>query len=175
MMNKIKPIIQNSPYVPDCGDILSGGEYIVRKVKDSEEMGRFISYGFSVNPWVSINRMGIDVENLKNVFKYICPYTGNIYYHFLPLAIILSDNSDVNFYRIPPYNTPDWDFFFDLSWNKCKIYGDYEMSSIAESMLGHGYTDYTLPSDGSGKFIKVLIELSNGDFLFGYCWEWYNK
>jgi len=170
----IKPITQKRPYKPDCGDILSGGEYLVRMVKDKEDLGNLLGANIvSQNPWSSLKRLGIDTESLKKAFKYHCPYTGNIYYHFIPAAILVKS---VEPYRKYPYDEIDWDWAFDLEWNRERTKeGHPELNNVGESMLGHGYTEGTLPSDGSGSFIKVLIELSNGDYLFGYCWEWYNK
>lgn len=174
----IEPVIQKQPYTPDCGDILSGGEYLVREVKGSEIIGNFLSsQAVSDNPWKSLKVLGIDVAPLKKAFQYSCPYTRNTYYHFIPLAILLIEGHDVDMYRKGPYESPSWNFAFDLEWNKkrCHTFDDFGLNRVADSMLGHGYTDGTLPSDGSGEHIRVLIELSNGDFLFGYCWQWYNK
>lgn len=160
----IKPIIQKQPFTPDYGDILSGGEYLAREVKGSEIIGNFLStQAINNDPWETLTALSINVAPLKKAFQYSCPYTRNTYYHFIPLAILLIDGHDIDMYR-KGYESPSWDFAFNLKWSKQCC-----------SMLGHGYTDGTLPSDGSGKHIKVLIELDNGDFLFGYCWLWFNK
>jgi len=171
----IKAIIQKKPYVPEIGDILSGSEFIVRKVKNDEKLGNFIfANAISHNPWITLKKLDIDAEQLKKEFEYKDPFTDNTYYHFIPLAIIVKD---VNVYRKGRYSSKDCDYLFDVEWNTSFVCKDKhpELNSISKSMLGHGYTDGTLPNDGDGKHIEVLIELDNGDFLFGYCWEWYNK
>jgi len=183
----IKPIIQKKPYKPDIGDILSGGEYIKKNVRDvshvagkSDEFKTFfgdIGKGFiSIygNPWEILEDMNIETADFKKIFQYECPYTGNTYYHFIPIAIIVNHKSDVQQYRQLNFASESYDYRFDLEWI-LKMQKIPEIDDIGRSMLGHGFTSGTLPSDGDGKFIRVLIELDNGDHLFGHCWEWYNK
>lgn len=172
----IKPVKCEKPYIPETGDIISGGEYIAKRVLKKEVLGPVIfAYAVERNPWKSLKGMGIDTTSLEEAFKYECPYTGNTFYHFIPAAIIIKN--DVKVYRKPPYDSKDYNYAFDLEWiNESILKGQHpELGSIAESMLGHGYTSYALPTDGDGGWIEVLIELDNGDYLFGVCWEWYNK
>ena len=177
----IKPIVQNKPYCPEFGDILSGNEYIKTAVHckagaSFKEVFGDIGRGFIPviqNPWQFLEKINIIIEGLKKTFQYECPFTHNTYYHFIPIAIVVNYNSTVEQYRQPNFEN-SWDYLFDLEWvlHMCKM---PEIDSIQRSMLGHGYTFATLPDDGSGKFIKALIELDNKDHILGYCWEWYNK
>ena len=177
----IKPVIQKNPYKPDCGDILSGGEYLVRKVDYKEKLGDYLWISlFGNNPWNALERLGIESKELKETFKYKCPFSDNIYYHFTPVVLVLNNGVDSyrkyyeeqNGIKDPLYT----DYLFDTKWGRrLSMEVLPEATTIQMAMLGHGYTEGTLPSDGSGDFINVLIELDNGDFLFGHCWEWYNK
>lgn len=47
--------------------------------------------------------------------------------------------------------------------------------SITRGLMGTGYTDFTNPNDGSASIAPYGIELENGDFIYGVCWEWANK
>jgi hypothetical protein len=172
----INPIIQKKPYTPDNGDILSGGKYIVRKVKNIEDLGSLLSAtALSNNPWKSLKMLNVETEHIRKAFQYLCPYTDNKYYHFIPAAIVIKNGVDA--YRKPNYEDKSFDYLFDLDWvTNCVFQHKHpHLNSIGKSMLGHGYTDGTLPNDGHGNHIEVLIELDNDDYLFGYCWEWYNK
>jgi hypothetical protein len=177
----IQPITQVKPYKPEFGDILSGGEYLVRKVKNKEDLGDYLWVGtFGNNPWHAIERLGIDSTKLKAIFRYSCPFTDNVYYHFIPVVVILKNGEKTYRKTFEDANggpSTGFDYLFDLEWSRgLTIKGVLpEANTIQMTMLGHGYTDGTLPNDGSGDFINVLIELDNGDFLFGHCWEWYNK
>lgn len=174
----IKPVVQKKPYKPEIGDILSGGEYLVKKISNKDRLGPFIfSTTISRNPWESLRQMGIDVDPLIKVFKYECPYTNNIYFHFIPAAILLENKNKAKVYRKPPLDDKSWDFMFNVDWiNDNLLRGAHpELDPISLSMMGHGYTKGTLPTDGNGGFIETLIELDSGDHIFGLCWEWYNK
>lgn len=172
----INPVVQRKPYTPKTGCILSGGDFIVKKVEKTDVLGQVIfACAAERNPWVSLKSMGVNSDPLVEAFKYECPYTGNTFYHFIPVAIVIKN--DVDAYRKSPYDLKDFDYMFDLDWiNNDLLRGQHpELNTISESMLGHGFTTCTLPTDGDGGWIEVLIELDNGDYLFGVCWEWYNK
>lgn len=175
----IKPVKQTTPYKPEIGDILSGGEYLVRKVENKEKLEDYLWIGtFGNNPWHAIERLGVDSKELRESFRYECPFTKNTYYHFIPVVLVVKNGVEQyrDKFEVDNGSGEHNDYLFDLEWTK-KMSGGVlpEASSIQMSMLGHGYTVGTLPSDGWGDFINVLIELDNGDFLFGHCWEWYNK
>ena len=49
------------------------------------------------------------------------------------------------------------------------------LSRIEQVLLGSGYTDFTLPSDGSVGVSWQFVALSNGDVLLLAGLEWFNK
>ena len=51
----------------------------------------------------------------------------------------------------------------------------FKATGIIAAMMGHGYTTFTLPSDGSGDKVLGIVKLSNGDELLVHCWVWFNK
>jgi hypothetical protein len=166
----IKPAKNNQSYSPDNGDILYGSRYVLNEVKieDAEHMDRLpICFYNTGNPWISLpKRLGIDADELKKAVEYDCPYTKNKYYWILPTYLVLTSNT------VKYYNGKPDDFEFDIDWWKRS---DIKPNSIQLALLGHGYTNGTLPCDGSGAIKLVLVSLDNGDALLCYCWIWYNK
>jgi hypothetical protein len=167
----IKPIKCEKPYTPDLGDILYGSEYIEKEIK-KEDIKNLNTIPICVynggNPWLSlINRFGIDATVLEEAVKYSCPYTDNHYYWFVPVRLVLRKNT-ITYYK---KDSKD-DYAYDIDWWKSV---NFRMNTIINAHLGHGYTDGTLPYDGSGNTEIVLVPLDNGDALLGYCWFWYNK
>jgi hypothetical protein len=176
MTKIIQPTIRTNPYSPDCGDILDEGKkYILRKVENKEDLGDFVFLScFSNDPWEALKVLNISRVDLQFSFKYKCPWSENWYYHFIPVALVLKNG--VEQYRTDNLKNSSFDYAFDSSWAKQFTNGVLpEADSIQMAFLGHGYTYGTLPCDGNGDLINVLIELDNGDMLFGHCWEWYNK
>jgi hypothetical protein len=175
----VKPIKQTSPYKPEIGDILSGGEYLVRKIGNKEKLEDYLYVStFGNNPWHALERLGIFAEEIRQAFRYKCPFSDNIYYHFIPVALVVKNGTQQYRDKLEKDNGPtvNYDFMFDLKWIKDMSHGVLpEANSVQMAFLGHGYTDGTLPSDGFGEFENFLIELDNGDFLFGHCWVRYNK
>ena len=48
-------------------------------------------------------------------------------------------------------------------------------SEVTTAILGHGYTDGTLPSDGFGHHELACLELENEDLVVGWLYVWFNK
>ena len=63
---------------------------------------------------------------------------------------------------------------YDMKWMKSQYTID-AIGDIQQSLLGHGYTDGTYPSDGDGELILLDAQLDNGDMVVGWGWVWYNK
>jgi hypothetical protein len=167
-----KPIKQEIPYTPEIGDILSGAEFIKRttpELEDFYEWNYFPANSANLNVWESLKKFGIDISELRRTVEYQCPWSNNRFYHFLPIVVIAND---LKLYR-ECFHGDDYMFLGkDMGVTDKYV---FDLNEIHKSMMGHGYTEFTLPIDGHGKWIKVLVELENHDFLFGYCWEWYNK
>mgnify|MGYP003974326559 FL=1 len=51
----------------------------------------------------------------------------------------------------------------------------FKLSEIQEQMMGSGYTYGCNMNDGGHARIPAKVKLSNGDWLFVWFWEWYNK
>lgn len=175
----IKIIRQKKPVKPEIGDILYGQRYAFawwEKEKESLKSYEWITLAdISVNRWRALERLGIDISKVQEEFIYECPFhNGNKYYWFIP-SILLS--RDVNKYRKNPNDKYSREAIaFDQEWiNKMFKQETYHEDNIVKSMLGHGYTDCTLPYDGNGQIELVVLELNNGDFIMGPIWVWFNK
>jgi len=126
-----------------------------------------------MNPFVTIKHIGIQTD-MFNKTKYCCPFSSNNYYGIVPIGIETKNSQP---YRHEGLERQDCDWVFDLEWqqkNVKSLLEDYN-DPIIFAFLGHGFTDYCLPYDGSNKIVNVKIELSNGDFIIAKTFEWYNK
>jgi len=177
-MEKIK-IINRTDKDPLCewGDILYGGKYIqsIRKKNKSIPWGKGdIIFLYSThncyNPWERLQEFNIDSEDVEKSFKYKCPWSDNQYYWFMPLAIE-SPNGQQYIDKLP-----EWiqDVQKDKEWMMSR-HKEYILSNVAETWMGHGYTDMTYPSDGGLGREVALLKLDNGDIIAGFVWIWYNK
>ena len=126
--------------------------------------------------WIALNDYVDGVPNY-NKFIYECPYLkSNKYFWVLPIAIM---SNDIQKYKAL-CSLPDWrkDMMFDFKWIKetssIEEYMEYE-NSLSQSFMGHGYTDFTLPSDGYGNRELITIKLDNGDYVLAISHIWYNK
>jgi hypothetical protein len=166
----IMPVIQSKSFEPDLGDILYGANFISGHIKDKNilDLKKLpICLYNDGNPWVVLpNRFKIDARNLEKAVQYKCPYTRNIFYWILPHALILKKNS------VEYYGGNKDQYAFDLEWWKNL---SNNPGKIVMSLLGHGYTEGTLPCDGVNSIELVTIDLDNGDQLLAFCWFWYNK
>jgi hypothetical protein len=166
----IMPILPLKPFNPDLGDILYGGDFISGHIKDKNilDLKKLpVCLYNEGNPWnVLPGRFKISAMNLEVKVRYECPYTGNTFYWLVPYALILKENS-VEYYGGDKDQYP-----FDLEWWK-NLFN--HPTQIMMSLLGHGYTEGTLPCDGGNSIELVTIDLDNGDQLLAFCWFWYNK
>lgn len=165
------------------GDILYGADYV--QIESFDNIKNLIDSWYILplsllrgNSWRALKLLGI--EDMSGAFKYNCPYVeGNVYYWFVPLYL-LYNNADV--YK----DVLKHEYFRDSNWHKKYIIGwiDEEPTSdregllitkVERSMLGHGFTDSTLPNDGDGELNFATMRLSNDDLILGKVWVWYNK
>lgn len=169
----IKIIPKDKPYTPDIGDILYGNKYVSSACDPKSVTDFLVLTGYHL--WKSLSYFNIDYEQCMKDFEYQCPFSGNLYYWFVPVALIIRNGSDK--YR-PATPTPNYedDYRLDVEWHSSILKHDLEKpNNMVRSFLGHGYTNGTLPSDGSNCLHSVLLNLDNGDSIFGFCWIWYNK
>ena len=141
------------------------------------------SMAFSLNPWHALINAGIDkedVEKLKTLSTNYCPCTQSHYFSIVPIAI-LTDKATVYTSRgFVAFKSA----FEDAEWNRepwkpesdnDPRYPESHLGSIHRAMLGSGYNDCILPSDGSHNLEFFTIPLDNGDRIILVGWEWYNK
>ncbi len=173
----------NKVYKPEFADIFSTKDFIAGKVEKKDIEHPILLSLFGNHIWRVLDRFEIDYKELKEKVKYECYLTGNTYYNFLPFMILCGHGSHA--YRgLSTFGKHAYDMHFDEEWTKNQILclndDDEEEywkkpSKIQTSMLGHGYTECTLPSDGSNEIDVCYANLSNGDALAGFIWLWYNK
>jgi len=151
------------------------------------------SCSFSYNPWEALAAAGInidDVQNLKDWSKNHCPCSMMDYNAIVPIAILTNDATVyTKAGRMPEmfhgiHEDGDWNrkSWIDKIYEDGEIVGqeynksfDYHLSDVERAMLGSGYSEMILPSDGSHGFIFATIPLDNGDKIVVIGWEWYNK
>lgn len=193
MINIVKP---ENPYVPENGNIdIYGKQHEFMEAVDWElfrTMNPMPIGAFSLNPWKALINAGIDrldIHDLKKWSTNYCPCSLSEYHAIVPINILTSDASR---YLGPKENNTKWfyDMYNDGNWNrhmnwqidnenenseipKPKI--DYHMDSVDRAILGSGYNEGIIPSDGCHSFIFATIPLSNGDKVVVISWEWYNK
>jgi len=196
-MSDIKPKITlpKKQYMPEYGDIDVYGEYCKYLEKVDWELFRTMNpmpiLGiFSSNPWNAMLGFGIDktsVENLKQWSRNYCPCSDMNYNSIVPVSILTSDAD-----RYIGGDKAHWfyDLLSDGDWNRYQNWGisnedsskdksretpeDY-LSTVSRAILGSGYTECILPSDGGHDLIFAMIPLDNGDKIVTIGWEWYNK
>jgi len=177
-MTKIKK--QGKSLEIDFADILFNytdfiREYSYEDVKSKKVL--LLDY-FSPNTWKAIEKIEIldkeDFSKLKDMSIYECPYTDREYTSLIPTMIWTED--------IEKYFNGKNYYFKDMAcdddWNKSQYKEQIEninLSKIQKLMIGSGYTNCTLMSDGSTGLDKVFIDLDNGDILECVIYLWYNK
>ena len=164
----------------DCGDILFDYTDLIREYNYEEVKSKkvlFLDY-FSANTWKALEKIELfddeDFLKLKEMSLYECPYTDREYTSLVP-TMIWTDNPEKYFEGKNYYFQ---DMACDDEWNKSQYSQQIEdvcLSKIQKLMIGSGYTDCTLMTDGSTDLDKVFIDLDNGDILECVICVWYNK
>jgi hypothetical protein len=155
-------------------------------------------YGGPVSPWRGMEYLGIDITDLRTMAQNECPCAEMTYTAFVPVAVLTDDSKGKylnNKYRhliedgrSLPMAT---DMIADGDWNRTmnewfdRIFDDEKESlgkplpvrigNIERAVLGSGYNDCILPSDGCNGLEYVMIPLNNGDHIICVAWEWSNK
>lgn len=155
------------------GDILYGDKYMVGRFshrKNKNELIKnkdifYLDFSGHYNTW------NLFEDNISLEFMYECPFVeGNRYYWFVPNVILTDDIKKYDEYITHHLKN----IAYDMEWIKQK-YNYNARGEIHDSLLGHGYTDGTLPIDGHGYIDLLDAELDNGDMVIGHGWIWYNK
>jgi hypothetical protein len=191
LLNKLNNIMielveAKPPYHPDCGDILWEGrtllEPIVRnsdghqikplKLCERDKWQPIPLIIVNTNPICALTSLSIDVNILKKTCTYVCPYNQYSHLGIVPVAVL---SKDANRYRAPFPNIQS-DYVFDWEWHMNMLKDDiFKLCDVYYIKLGSGYTEGTSSFDGSGTRRQTTIALDNGDKLWVYFWEWYNK
>ena len=186
-----------TPYVPKYGDIdIYGKQHEYMEAVDWEMFRTMnpmpLTGAFSVNPWNALIQAGIDkidVGNLKEWSKNYCPCAQMEYHAIVPIALLTSYATR---YLGEDTNSKPWyyDMLNDDGWNRWQNWRindetknaemsqhkpEDHMGSVSRAILGSGYNEMILPSDGSHDYIFAAIPLDNDDKIIVIGWEWYNK
>lgn len=127
------------------------------------------------NPWEALKKLGIEHEDFKEKIKYTCPYNEYVHFWCVPILIFTKDvknwTSRCKIYREEMY--------LDHEWMKrifpTKVKDSLPFTKIQRALLGPGYTEMTIVTDGSGYLYDALVALDNGDSLGVKVWMWFNK
>jgi hypothetical protein len=181
----IKIVQWENPTLPDdIGDFLyPKGDKWFSNVPDEVWIDKPFALIPGCNSWSVLKRIGVDVSSFIEGIKYQCMYTGNTYFWFVPQYIFCADVEFwiSRFFSEKVCNRYQFEMYRDQEWMRYHMMRKedntpvFDIGKISESMLGHGYTDFAGPSDGYAGLVSAVVNLSNGDYLAGNVWCWYNK
>jgi len=194
----MKIVEPDNLYVPDIGDVLWGagadwsapepGEPISIErraalslnVLDGTEFDNEILLTSNVRAH-SIKVMAAMGLDTKWFFPYRDGYTGFKVYGIMPVAV-LSDNISkykeqlkLSDYALDNEWTKHNAELVPKSYNKPAYMDIFELTKVQKHLMGTGFTYVCSGYDGSNSCIPAKMKLDNGDWLFVWFWEWYNK
>ena len=130
----------------------------------------------SQNPWEALVKLGVNCFEFKEQVQYECPFNKYIHYWTIPVFIF---TDDIKFWINKCNIMHPKDFFLDTilvrKFYPTKVNDKLPFTKIQRALLGPGYTEGTLPSDGDCYLYDALVALDNGDFLGSKVWMWFNK
>lgn len=190
----IKIVEPEKQYIPKIGDVLWGAATDWAKPEKDEDTSQerisglklnaldgteadgelLLACHIAANPITAMKIIGFDPA----VF---CPYedfyTKNTAFGIIPTAII---SDDVKKY-LPSLKKsiafPDLAIDQEFIKNSYQddLYSVFELTEIQTLVMGSGYTYGYVMGDGNNGCVPAKFKLSNGDWLFVWVWEWYNK
>ena len=139
-----------------------------------------------MNPWKFMDRLGIEIKEMKKKAMYSCPYSEMEFCAVMPFAIL---SKDIEKYRKGDFKKSVFDMTWDDDWTRSMSFkGDGENRfltnlsqykvpdmNIYEVQMGHGYTFATLHTDGDADMVEAKVGIDNGDWLVIKTWMWFNK
>ena len=179
-MSNIKVIHADKPYKPKNGDLVCGfdNEEVEKYLQDP---GNNLPEGqvlplclIHPNTWQAVKLLDIDAKPI--CCRYECPYTNYEFYSIVP-AVLVSTDLNAKWGKIVQ-KVARWtpDYVLDHEYHR-ETYKErvFDLNEIGKFLIGPGYTHGTHITDGSGSIINAIVNLDNGDFLYVYLLEWYNK
>lgn len=126
------------------------------------------------HPFVALRYLGINPDWFEGA-KHKDPFTGCTVYGVIPVAVITSDNQ-IYKESLEKNGHLFADIILDSEYLK-EQYGSelLQLSEIARLFLGSGYSEGCRINDGHNSLQPAKLKLSNGDWLYVWFWEWYNK
>ena len=127
------------------------------------------------NPWSALKKLGVDHKDFFEKVKYTCPYNNYVHYWGVPVIIFTDDvktwTARHKVHKEEMYLNKEWmrNFF------PPKVKDSLPFTKIQRALLGPGYTNMTIATDGSGYLYDGLVAIDNGDFLGVKVWIWFNK
>jgi hypothetical protein len=171
------------PPVDNHGDIRAEDEYFAAPT--DEQLKGLVPYirlySLARFSWPALLALGIDCLATKKNLLYECPFMqGNRYYWFLPTVWFPLDYKNGMDRACAAGLVESWrkDMLYDQDWMTRVVSNSHEpfvINAIERSMLGHGFDSYCSPDDGMGSLTPAVMKLSNGEFIGGQVWVWYNK
>jgi hypothetical protein len=123
------------------------------------------------SPWDALKVLEIDFEFIES--GYTCLYTGYTFFGVIPVALC---SEDLSKYNEITKRFNDQKYWLDYEFHRL-IDGEkrFALTDIQKLLLGSGYTYGFSWYDGTPALQETKINLSNGDYLWAWFWEWYNK
>jgi len=163
------------PAVPENGGVLYARQFLSRiGISVDDLAGKRLVQARGYRGFDGLANLGVDASTLQNRVLYACPWSGKRYYWMFPLGVV-TDAAGVGRYGdCPPWRCRAILREEDIEDDTEGI-DPNDFGGVVSAMLGHGYTEGTLPSDGCCGQMLATVPLDNGDEILVVCWVWFNK
>jgi hypothetical protein len=126
----------------------------------------------SKNPWLAAKKLHIEVEPLMEATAYRCPIMRETYTACVPYGIATKHEQLETYSKhAPPHCRA---MLLDKEWIKKHVV-KWKGGIWHTLIMGSGYKEPILPSDGSNSKMLSAVKLDNGDYMLVWHFVWYNK
>lgn len=166
-------LTQKTSFEHPYGDLYGDYEEYVRLHNPKDIRQAYTLSAIDVNPWRALHEIAPEAaELLQTLSEYECPYVEATYHAVLPCFLLTHHPERYeSFLRQASIK----EYWAELTNGTPKSTCVNNISSFQHCLLGTGYRDYALMSDGNFSYQYVVADFDNGDSILCIAMIWHNK